>query len=120
MLALKILLAAFGAVLLYYLVRFVRAARRFKRSFDDLAEEAGHRLLEHAEQVDSTLERWHEYDEAYQEAAAKLEEEAERREQLGLPDPGSPAGGRPAPPTAGQAGRGATLGPTGGTFRKPN
>jgi len=98
MLWLKILLALLGLVLLYGLVRFVRAALRFKRSFDDFSAEAGERLLRHAEQVDSTLERWHEYDESYQEAVARLDEEASDEHQHG---------------------RGATLGPGGGSLRKP-
>lgn len=100
MLWLKILLVLVGLAALYALVRFLRAARRFKRGFDEFSVEAGERLLQHAEQVDSTLERWHEYDEAYQEAAARLEEEA----------------GHDHPPS----GRGVTLGPSGGTLRKPN
>lgn len=94
----KVLLVLLGLAAFFYLVRFIRAALRFKRRFDDFSVEAGERLLRHAQQVDSTLERWHEYDEAYQEAAARLEEE----------------GGGAQPP-----GRGATLGPTGGSFRKP-
>lgn len=98
-LAFKVFLVILGLFLLALLVRFVRGALRFKRSFDDFSEEAGQRLLEHAEQVDSTLERWHEYDEAYQEAVARIEEDAEAHEQLG---------------------RGATIGPTGSSFRKPN
>ena len=97
---LKIILVLLGLFLLALLVRFIRAALRFKHSFDDFSTEAGQRLLRHAEQVDSTLERWHEYDEAYQEAVAKLEEEDTRHPQ--------------------QPGRGATLGPTGGSFRKPH
>ena len=100
MLLLKIFLALVGLFLLVQLVRFVRAAIHFKRSFDDFSVEAGQHLLRHAEQVDSTLERWHEYDEAYQEAVARLDEEEAHR---------------PHPP-----GRGATLGPTGGSIRKPN
>lgn len=103
---LKLFLILLGVFLLALLLRFVRAAWRFKRSFDDFSTEAGERLLRHAEQVDSTLERWHEYDEAYQEAVARLEEEDSERHEPGLPDR--------------QAGRGATLGPTGGSFRKPN
>jgi len=98
MLWLKILLALVGLALLYGLVRFIRAALRFKRSFDDFSVEAGERLLRHAEQVDSTLERWHEYDEAYQEAVARLEEEDDHTHQPG---------------------RGATLGPGGGSLHKP-
>ena len=89
-----------GVALLYYAVKFILAARRFKRHMEEFSEEAAQRLLDHADQVDSTLERWHEYDEAYQEAVAKLEEEG---------------GGQPYEP-----GRGATLGPSGGQFRKPN
>ncbi|MBI4466352.1 MAG: hypothetical protein HY656_02840 [Acidobacteria bacterium] len=96
----KIFLILLGLFFLGLVVRAVRGALRFKRRFDDFSVEAGERLLHHAEQVDSTLERWHEYDEAYQEAAARLEEEQ---------------GGAPHQP-----GRGATLGPTGGSFRKPN
>ncbi|MFQ5723146.1 MAG: hypothetical protein ACE5G6_01540 [Terriglobia bacterium] len=96
----KVLLVLLGAALVYFLVRFVLAFRRFQRRFDDFSAEAGQRLLEHTERIDSTLERWHEYDEAYQEAVARLEEEA---------------GGEPQQP-----GRGATLGPSGGSFRKPN
>jgi len=99
MTAFQILLVALGAAFLYLAVKAVRGYLRFKRSFDDFAEGAGERLLHHAEQVDSTLERWHEYDEAYQEAVSKLEEEDERREQLR---------------------RGLTLGPTGDPTRKPN
>lgn len=94
----KLFLVLFGLFLLALLIRVIRAALRFKRSFDDFSVEAGERLLRHADQVDSTLERWHEYDEAYQEAAARLEEEGQEREQPG---------------------RGATLGPSGGSFRKP-
>lgn len=94
----KLFLVVFGLFLLVLLIRFIRAALRFKRTFEDFSAEAGHRLLRHAEQVDSTLERWHEYDEAYQEAVARLEEEESQQ-----------------PPS-----RGTTLGPTGGTFRKPN
>ncbi|MDA2913424.1 hypothetical protein MYX77_05610 [Acidobacteriia bacterium AH_259_A11_L15] len=96
----KVLLALLGVALVYLLVRLVRAFRRFQRRFDDFSAEAGQRLLQHSERIDSTLERWHEYDEAYQEAVARLEEEA---------------GGEPQRP-----GRGATLGPSGGSFRKPN
>ena len=96
---LYIFLGVMGLALLYYVVKFVLAALRFKRHMEEFSEEAAARLLDHAEQVDSTLERWHEYDEAYQEAVAKLEEEG---------------GGQYEP------GRGATLGPSGGTFRKPN
>lgn len=96
---LKIFLVLVGLLGLVLVIRFVRAALRFKRRFDDFSEEAGKRLLTHAEQVDSTLERWHEYDEAYQEAAARIEEEAEAREEVR---------------------RGATIGPTGGSIRKPN
>jgi hypothetical protein len=103
---LQILVVALAAALLYYLVKFIRAAVRFKRSFDDFAEGAGQRLLEHAQEVNSTLERWHEYDEAYQEAVAKLEEEAGNRAELALPERG--------------AGRGVTLDPTGGSLKKPN
>ena len=99
MFILKLFLALVGLFLLVLLVRFLRAAWRLKRSIDDFSVEAGERLLRHAEQVDSTLERWHEYDEAYQEAVARLEEE----------------GAQEHPP-----GRGATLGPTGGSFRKPS
>lgn len=102
----NILLLLVGVVVLYGLVRFIRLALRFKRRFDDFSVEAGERLLRHAEQVDSTLERWHEYDEAYQEAVARLEEEADPAQPSGLP--------------AGQAGRGVTLGPGGGSLRKPN
>lgn len=94
----KLFLVLFGLFLLALLIRFLRSALRFKRSIDDFSAEAGQRLLRHAEQVDSTLERWHEYDEAYQEAVARLEEE----------------GQAPEPPS-----RGATLGPSGGSFRKP-
>ena len=97
---LYIFLGAMGLALVYYLVKFLIAARRFKRHMEEFSEEAAARLLNHAEQVDSTLERWHEYDEAYQEAVAKLEEEG---------------GGQTYEP-----GRGATLGPSGGSFRKPN
>lgn len=106
MLFLKLFLVLVGVFLLALLLRFLRAAWRFKRSFDDFSVEAGERLLRHADQVDSTLERWHEYDEAYQEAVARLEEEGAPGQQPGLPDR--------------QAGRGATLGPTGGSIRKPN
>lgn len=102
MLWLKIFLGLFGLLLLYLVVRFVRAALRFKRSFDDFSVEAGERLLRHADEVNSTLERWHEYDEAYQEAVAKIE-----AEQAGDQSHYEP-------------GRGATLGPTGGSLRKPN
>ncbi len=97
---LYIFLGLMGVALLYYVVKFVRAALRFKRHMEEFSEEAAKRLLDHAEQVDSTLERWHEYDEAYQEAVAKLEEEG---------------GGQSYEP-----GRGATLGPSSGSFRKPN
>ncbi len=100
MMLLYIFLGVMGVALLYYVVKFILAARRFKRHFEEFSEEAAARLLAHAEQVDSTLERWHEYDEAYQEAVAKLEEEGS---------------GQPYEP-----GRGATIGPSGGTFRKPN
>ena len=101
---LYIFLGVMGLALLYYVIKFVRAALRFKRHMEEFSEEAAARLLNHAEQVDSTLERWHEYDEAYQEAVAKLEEEG---------------GGQTYEPDR-QAGRGATLGPSGGSFRKPN
>jgi hypothetical protein len=97
---LYIFLAVLGAAFVYWIVKFILAARRFKRHFEEFSEEAAQRLLDHAHQVDSTLERWHEYDEAYQEAVAKLEAEQ---------------GGEPYEP-----GRGATLGPSGGSFRKPN
>jgi hypothetical protein len=97
---LYIFLALMGLALVYSIVKFILAARRFKRHFEEFSEEAAQRLLDHAQQVDSTLERWHEYDEAYQEAVSKLEEEA---------------GGQPYEP-----GRGATLGPSDGSFRKPN
>jgi hypothetical protein len=107
MILLYLFLGVMGLALLYYLVRFILAARRFKRHMEEFSEEAAKRLLDHAEQVDSTLERWHEYDEAYQEAVAKLEEEGGGQPyEPGLPDR--------------QAGRGATLGPSGGSFRKPN
>lgn len=99
MLLLKIFLVLLGLFLLVLAFRFLRAAVRFKRRFDEFSAEAGERLLHHAEQVDSTLERWHEYDEAYQEAVARLEEEGNGPQQPG---------------------RGTTLGPTGGSFRKPN
>ncbi|MFQ5662790.1 MAG: hypothetical protein ACE5HL_03045 [Terriglobia bacterium] len=95
----KILLILLGLFSLALLIRFILAAWRFKRSFDDFSVEAGERLLRHAERVDSTLERWHEYDEAYQEAVARLEEEGD--------------GQRPP-------GRGVTLDPSGGSSRKPN
>ena len=100
MIWLYILLGALGLALLYYGVKFIRAALRLKRSIEDFSQEAAARLLDHADKVDSTLERWHEYDEAYQEAVAKIEGEQ---------------GGEPYEP-----GRGATIGPTGGSFRKPN
>ncbi|MCI0404046.1 MAG: hypothetical protein L0212_11060 [Acidobacteria bacterium] len=100
MMLLYIFLGVMGVALLYYVVKLILAARRFKRHFEEFSEEAAQRLLSHADQVDSTLERWHEYDEAYQEAVAKLEEEG---------------GGQPYEP-----GRGASLGPSGGSFRKPN
>ncbi len=100
MIWLYILLGALGLALLYYGVKFIRAALRFKRNLEEFSQEAAARLLDHAEKVDGTLERWHEYDEAYQEAVAKLEGEQ---------------GGEPYEP-----GRGATLGPTSGSFRKPN
>ena len=93
-------LCALGLAFVYLVVKFVLAARRFKRHFEDFSQEAAARLLDHAEKVDGTLERWHEYDESYQEAVAKLEGEQ---------------GGEPYEP-----GRGATIGPTGGSFRKPN
>ncbi|MFQ5695531.1 MAG: hypothetical protein ACE5HB_06045 [Terriglobia bacterium] len=96
---LKLALALLGLFLLWWGIKAVRAFLRFKRHFEDFSEEAGQRLLDHAKQVDSTLERWHEYDEAYQEAVARLDEEEQTREQLH---------------------RGATLGPTGGSLRKPN
>jgi hypothetical protein len=96
---LKVLLVFVGLAVLYALVRLVRAALRFKRSFDDFSAEAGERLLRHAEQMDSTLERWHEYDEAYQEAVARLEEGEHTHEHPS---------------------RGVTLGPGGGSLRKPN
>ena len=102
MIWLHILLGALGLALLYYGVKFVRAALRLKRSIEDFSQEAGQRLLEHADKVDSTLERWHEYDEAYQEAVAKIEAEQGGGENQYEP------------------GRGATIGPTGGSFRKPN
>ncbi len=98
MIWLKILLGLLGIAFLYLLIRAIRAVVRFKRNFDDFSAEAGERLLRHADQVNTTLERWHEYDEAYQEAVARLEEEDDGR----------------------QSGRGATLGPSGGSFRKPN
>jgi len=97
---LYVFLAVMGVAILYYIVKFILAALRFKRHLEEFSEEAAQRLLDHADQVDSTLERWHEYDEAYQEAVAKLEEEGD---------------GQPYEP-----GRGATLGPSGGSFRKPN
>ena len=97
-----ILLGALGLAFLYYGVKFLRAVLRFKSSFEDFSQEAAARLLDHADKVDGTLERWHEYDEAYQEAVAKLEAEQGGRE------------------SAYEPGRGATLGPTGGSFRKPN
>ncbi len=97
---LYLFLGVMGLAFLYYIVKFIRGALRFKRHMEEFSEEAAARLLSHAEQVDSTLERWHEYDEAYQEAVAKLEEEG---------------GGEAYEP-----GRGATLGPSGGSFRKPN
>ena len=97
---LYILFGALGLTLLFYIVKFVRAALRFKRNLEEFSQEAAARLLDHADKVDGTLERWHEYDEAYQEAVAKLEGEQ---------------GGEPYEP-----GRGATIGPTGGSFRKPN
>ena len=100
MIWLYILLGTLGLVLLYYGVKFVRAALHFKRNLEEFSQEAAARLLDHADKVDGTLERWHEYDEAYQEAVAKLEGEQ---------------GGEPYEP-----GRGATIGPTGGSFRKPN
>jgi len=99
MLWFKILVGLFLLVILYAAARAVLAYLRFKRHFDDFSVEAGQRLLRHADQVDGTLERWHEYDEAYQEAAARIEEQEEAREQLG---------------------RGVTLGPSGGSLRKPN
>jgi len=97
--AFKVFLVVVGLAVLYALARFVRAAWRFKRRFDEFSVEAGERLLKHADQVDSTLERWHEYDEAYQEAVARLEE-------------GEPTHEHPS--------RGVTLGPGGGSLRKPN
>ena len=97
-----ILLGALGLAFLYYGVKFLRAVLRFKSSFEDFSQEAAARLLDHADKVDGTLERWHEYDEAYQEAVAKLEAEQGGTESTYEP------------------GRGATLGPTGGSFRKPN
>ncbi len=100
MIWLYIFFGVLGLAFLYYAVKLVLAARRFKRHFEEFSQEAAARLLDHAEKVDGTLERWHEYDEAYQEAVAKLEGEQ---------------GGEPYEP-----GRGATIGPTGGSFRKPN
>jgi hypothetical protein len=98
----KILLILLTPIALYLLIRVIRAALRFKRSFDEFSAEAGQRLMRYSAEVDSTLERWHEYDEAYQEAVAQLEEQA---------------GG--ADPSRG-GGRGVTLGPSGGSLRKPN
>ncbi len=100
MIWLYIFFGALGLAFVYYVVKFVLAALRFKRHLEEFSQEAAARLLDHAEKVDGTLERWHEYDEAYQEAVAKIEGEQ---------------GGEPYEP-----GRGATIGPTGGSFRKPN
>ncbi len=96
----KVLLVVVGLAVLYALARFLRAAWRFKHRFDEFSAEAGERLLRHADQVDSTLERWHEYDEAYQEAVARLEDEGEHTHE--------------------HPSRGVTLGPGGGSLRKPN
>lgn len=92
-----LVLAAFALVLVF---RVVRGALRFKRSFEGFAEETGEKLLDWQEEVDGMPERWHEYDEAYQEA---LEHSA---------GPTEPPGNR-------GTGRSATLGPTGGSLRKP-
>jgi len=100
MIWLYIFFGVLGLVFVYYVVKFVLAALRFKRHLEEFSQEAAARLLDHAEKVDGTLERWHEYDEAYQEAVAKIEGEQD---------------GEPYEP-----GRGATIGPTGGSFRKPN
>lgn len=97
----NLFLLLLGALFLYLLIKSVRAVLRFKRSFDDFSAQAGERLLRHADQVNSTLERWHEYDEAYQEAVARLEEEDQAHSDR-------------------EPGRGVTLGPTGGSIRKPN
>lgn len=54
-----------GLGLLAALVIF-RMVRRVKRSFDDFSERRGKHLLHWSKEVDSTLEKWHEYDEEYQ------------------------------------------------------
>jgi predicted PurR-regulated permease PerM len=97
---LKVVLILLGVFALLLVFRLVRSVIRFKRSFEGFAEETGQRLLEWQEEVEGMPERWHEYDEAYQEALEHSQDSGQ-----------SPGHDRS---------RGATLGPTGGgSLRKP-
>lgn len=96
----KVLIVLFIGLIIYSLVRLFRATIRFKHSLDEISVKICRRLLRFSSEVESTPERWHEYDEAYKQAAASLEDDSGLVSQ---------------PPSTS---RGATLGPKGGSFRK--